>query len=78
MLVGTLRSWKAEHGYGIVAVKFGEYYFLHVGNIKEVPDGVVEPQVGATVEFETVPALKGGKYPQAINARINPTTGGAR
>jgi cold shock CspA family protein len=78
MLVGILKSWWPQHGYGIIGVKFGEYYFLHVGNIKEVPDGMVEPRVGATVEFESVPALRGGKYPQAINARINPTTGGAR
>jgi len=70
MKVGTLKSWKSNHGYGIVAVKFGEFYFLHVGNVKELPEGMDEPRVGATVEFDAVPALKGGKYPQAVNARI--------
>jgi hypothetical protein len=53
-----------------VAVTFSEVYFLHASNVTETPDGMEEPPIGSTIHFDVSPARDGGKYPQAINARI--------
>jgi hypothetical protein len=77
MKVGTLRSW-SNRGFGIVAVTFAEVYFLHTSSIVEIPDGCINPPVGAIVHFDVAPAVNGGKYQQAVNARINPAIGEVR
>ena len=76
MKIGTLKTWSIR-GFGIVAVTFTEVYFLHATNIIEIPDGIKEPPIGAVVHFDVQPAREGGKYPQAVNARIQTNVGGA-
>ncbi len=76
-MIGRLRSW-SNRGWGIVAVTVNEIYFLHASAIVEFPAGMIDPPLNSFVHFDVAPAVNGGKFPQAINARINPTVGGAR
>jgi hypothetical protein len=69
MKVGTLRSWSIR-GFGFVAVTFTEVYFLHTSGIVQIPDGFLNPPVGAIVHFGGAPAVKGAKHPMAVNARV--------
>jgi hypothetical protein len=75
-MTGKIQSWSTR-GYGIVAVTFKEVYFLHASSVTEIPDGVDVPPVGAVVHFDVAPAHRGGRYPQAVNARIIVAAGGA-
>ena len=68
MKQGYLVSWRTGCGYGLVAASQNEIYFLHRKNIAE--GNWVNPEVGSRVEFEVIPAITGGRFAQAIKARI--------
>lgn len=76
-LIGTLKVWFSEKGYGIVSVSFTKNYFLHASNIVEASDSLDAPPVGSRIHFDVAPPYGKGKLPQAVNARIVPGEGGA-
>ena len=74
---GRLTSWH-DSGYGMVYVSLTEKYFLHASNVIEAPAGLVTPPKGCVVEFDVAPPYRGGRFPQAINARVTlPEVSGA-
>lgn len=70
MKKGKLQNWISRGQYGFVAVDFMENYFIHRSGIVDVPKGLIDPPIGATVIFDVAPPRKQGAYPVAINARI--------
>lgn len=68
-MTGRLQSWSLR-GFGIVAVTLKQVFFLHASNVSEMPDGVETPEPGSIVHFDEAPPINGGRFPQAVNARI--------
>ena len=65
---GVLTAW-FERGYGFVMIEGRKEFFLHATGIIEGP---AIPVRGSVVEFEAAAPYKGGKLPQAVNAKILP------
>jgi cold shock CspA family protein len=76
-VIGTLKVWFPAKGYAIVSVSFTKNYFLHASNIVEISTEVDAPPVGSQVQFDAAPPCGNGKLPQAVNARIVSSAGGA-
>jgi cold shock CspA family protein len=64
-MIGTIKRWDVQRGFGFVAATNGRDYFLHIKNWNE--SGA--PAVGTQVEFEIGPGARERKE-QAINARL--------
>jgi len=74
-MIGTIRTYNEDRGFGFIRVSFKEQYFFHVENWR----GAAVPVAGQTVEFDLAPGHKPGQRLQAVKVIPAETAvGGAR